>query len=664
MHRTLATGTSCLLAHGLLFFGYLLFRGYNPAIRFTEKPMELAFLSSAIVSPRLPPPDPWFAGESINYYVFGYVEMAAIAKSVGIVPEVAFNLALASLFSSAVVAAACVAGQLAARARGSRFSWAAALLAALLLVGVGNWQTAWLLLRDPREALHASWWSGPGWQASRVIVDSGFPWGGSERPTINEFPAFSFVLGDLHPHVLAFPIVAAYVTALAAWIATRTGRAAAVCGVILGLVWITNTWSLPLAGLLALVSLWLCQRDLTPRDLARGLLLFGVAGAIALPFQRSYVPSYGLAIEQLPAPLDRLPLVSWVVRTVGIVLWDRSSFGELWRAHGTLLMPAVAFVVAALLTDASRRPRAGLVVAVTGFFVILALVSRAPAVALFGLPTVALVWLGRRTSVPLTYAMTLLSVAWAAIVAVEFVFLRDAFGDRMNTVFKVYFDAWILQAIGLAVLIVGFQPVQRLASHALWCTAAFAIFLGSLYTPLSVWKWTDGFRHWQGLDGLAYLRQEAGTEYEALMWVRRHAAPDAVVLEAPGCSYGSFGPLPHNRVSMVTGRATVLGWDGHEYQWRRGSARALAELQQRQEELSALFMTPTVDLARTILDRYQVTFVYLGTLERLGLGSNCSIVPAPQADRLESVLGELGWVPVYRNAAVTILARPGAAGRR
>jgi uncharacterized membrane protein len=113
-----------LLVHTGAFALYALFRSYNPAIRYTEKPMELAFLSAAWANPHLPPPDPWFAGRPINYYTFGYVEFGAIAKTLGCQPEFAFNLALASLFASAVTAAY-VATWLLATGYGAkaRFSW-------------------------------------------------------------------------------------------------------------------------------------------------------------------------------------------------------------------------------------------------------------------------------------------------------------------------------------------------------------------------------------------------------------------------------------------------------------------------------------------------------------------------------------------------------------
>jgi uncharacterized membrane protein len=126
-----------LLVHTGAFTLYALFRSYNPAIRYTEKPMELAFLSAAWANTHLPPPDPWFAGRPINYYTFGYVEFGAIAKTLGCQPEFAFNLALASLFASAVTAAY-VAAWLLHTGYGAKARVLVGALALFLLVGIGK----------------------------------------------------------------------------------------------------------------------------------------------------------------------------------------------------------------------------------------------------------------------------------------------------------------------------------------------------------------------------------------------------------------------------------------------------------------------------------------------------------------------------------------------
>ncbi len=654
--------------HSSLFAGYSLFRSFRPEIRYTEKPMELAFLTASVVSDRLPPPDPWFAGYTINYYVYGYIQMASLAKVLGLRPEVAFNLALGSLFASALVAAFVLASSVVrAVGRDSRLSAAVGASAMLFLVGAGNWETAWRILRDPTGTLAASWWSGPGWGASRVIVDAGFPWGGEPRPTINEFSAFSFILADLHPHLLALPLLLAYLSAvLAIAVCDRGWRGFVLSGLLLGCLWITNTWSLPLAVLVAGLVIVATRRESAARLIGKSLLALALASIVALPFQRTYVASYGLDEAMLPAQLAEVPIVSWLIRTVGIVVWERSSLGELLRAYGTLVVPALAVLwLGVQRLPVERRPRSGVVLAFAGFLVVLALASRTPAMFLFGLLIGGAITLlvSETTSASLRALVAVLLAAWLALLGVEFVYLRDVFGDRMNTVFKVSFDAWAYQAVALPPLL-ALSCKRDTLSRVVIGVVFGALLLGMLYVPLSAWKWTDGFAEARGLDGLAYLRESVPDEYAALLWLRSHTRSEAVILEAPGCSYRSVGDLPHNRVSMATGRPTILGWDGHEYQWRRGSAQQLAELEERKRLVTAVFETPTVPLLTEVLDRYGVDYAYLGRLERHGLGPACQRLQAPAAQELEALLEELGWSRLFQSGDVAIYGRPGSSPSR
>jgi len=660
---TLRSFGSLSLLHVGTFAGYAFFRSFTPDIRYTEKPMELAFLSASIVTRQLPPHDPWFAGSTINYYVYGFIEMASIAKVLGVRPEVAFNLALATLFASTLTGVFAVTQRLAAATGGSQRRQAVAgVLTLLFLVGAGNWDTAWRLIRDPSAMLAASWWAGPGWNASRVIVDSGFPWGGEPRPTINEFPAFSFILADLHPHLLALPILVGYLAGLCATVLTpRPLAAGIVTGIALGTLWITNTWGVPLAVLVAALVLVVGVRFRGRCLIETGAAIAVPAVIVALPFQMTYVPSYGLAANELPAFVADLPVVSWVLRTVGFVIWERSSFGELIRAYGTLLCPGFLVLghAVASLPEATR-PRSGFLFGSAGFLLVLALASRTPALLVFGLllSGLALVLHGDpRLSAGMRIALAILGATWLALLGIEFVFLRDVFGDRMNTVFKVSFDAWCYQAIALPVALVGLQVRGRLFP-AVVAGTILALGIGMAYVPLSAWKWTAGFTEVRGLDGMRYIASTQPDEYAAIAWLREQAPPEAVILEAPGCSYGSVGDLPHNRVSMMTGRSTVIGWDGHEYQWRRGDPSALQELEQRQQAVRSVFADSDTATVAAVLARYHVRYVYIGLLERSGLGSACRLLEQPNPERLEAVLSELGWRPVYQRGTVTIYAAP------
>jgi uncharacterized membrane protein len=114
------------------------------------------------------------------------------------------------------------------------------------------------------------------------------------------------------------------------------------------------------------------------------------------------------------------------------------------------------------------------------------------------------------------------------------------------------------------------------------------------------------------LDGLAYLRRFNPSEYEALMWLRGQTAyidgPPPVVLEAVGGQYSGYG-----RVSAITGLPTVLGWPGHEWQWRGGDH---PEPGRREPLVEQIYTSPDLGVVGFLLDQFNVAYIYVGDLER------------------------------------------------
>ncbi|MEX2425798.1 MAG: DUF2298 domain-containing protein, partial [Thermomicrobiaceae bacterium] len=291
--RNLRTLLSFEIATVTLFAGYLVFRGFNPDIADTEKPMELAFLNSAIHAGEIPVPDPWFAGEPINYYYFGYLAMAAVSVVARIPGEVAFNLSLATTFALATVAGGGLAYNLNALISGYRRlqNAFAAVLGGFLLTIAGNIHGAISFFRNPDETISAGWWQGIGWSSSRVIEDSGFD-DGSARNVITEFPAFSMILGDLHPHVITYPwlimsfalLVNMHQTLIepAHW--SRMIVPGAAIGLAIGILYGSNTWDVPIiVATLGMITLSTFRRIDWPK-------LGALAAATALATTVAIVP--------------------------------------------------------------------------------------------------------------------------------------------------------------------------------------------------------------------------------------------------------------------------------------------------------------------------------------------------------------------------------------
>jgi YYY domain-containing protein len=258
------------------FVAYAGLRGFAPHILNTEKPMDVAFLASGARAAAMPPADPWFVGEPINYYYLGYLLHGAIARMAGVPVAVGFNLALATTCSMAVVAAFGVGSAAIFPWLRGRAAVAAGALAAFLVVVAGNLAAPLALLRDPAGTLGTGWWFGVGWGASRVVVDADPRDPTAVVETITEFPFFSLLLGDLHPHLMALPFFLAALGLARSLLGSgpgalgdRAGRGRfspgdlarpAAVGAVVGALYALNSWDYPTALLVALGALWVGRR--------------------------------------------------------------------------------------------------------------------------------------------------------------------------------------------------------------------------------------------------------------------------------------------------------------------------------------------------------------------------------------------------------------------
>ena len=329
----------------------LLFRGTGPDISGTEKPMEMMFINGILRSETLPPADGWLSGYSISYYYFGYLMTAILIRFSGVPSEIGFNLMLATVFGMAAAGSFELIGELLRhghdgdRGKDPAHFKPGALLAPVFLLLLGNaeglfeslhslrlfWNAdgtsafwKWVGLKELTDAPIASatvdptgrggiWW----WRASRVLQDIGLD--GSTREVIDEFPFFSFYLGDLHPHVIAIPFVLLAIAV--AWTVYRRaeksnfkfnaggGIAGAVLGwrlfvfrmefwlstLIVGAAIFMNTWDFPFLFLLTVAGFAFgLQKNLFPFS-----TFLKTAVWAAIPFGAACLGVYGLFMEGL-----------------------------------------------------------------------------------------------------------------------------------------------------------------------------------------------------------------------------------------------------------------------------------------------------------------------------------------------------------------------------
>jgi len=210
---------------------------------------------------------------------------------------------------------------------------------------------------------------------------------------------------------------------------------------------------------------------------------------------------------------------------------------------------------------------------------------------------------------PSAFVLLLISLGILLILGPDFLYLRDNFGYRINTVFKFYYQAWILLSLAAAFAIaLMLSELRGLASAFYSAVIIIVIALGLFYPVFSLPSKTDNFKannpEQRTLDGAAYLANVMPEDYQAFQFMEQLDA--GVVAEAVGGQYSEFA-----RVSTFTGMPTVLGWPGHESQWRDASLQG-----SREDDIQALYTTPDWDIAQEIINRYNIRYVYVGNLER------------------------------------------------
>ncbi len=580
---------------GFLFFAWM--RSMAPDIFGAEKYMDFAFFNLLVRTSTMPPPDPWMSGESINYYYFGYLLFATLARISRLPTYISYNLCVVTVGGLAFGLTASVAYQI-TRRRGL------AILGGFLSAVLGNLD-GFLQFYEKGTLRGMDYW-----RSSRVVASG---------DTINEFPFFSIIHGDLHPHFMVLPVS---LLLLAALLDERMFPSApakeplhpyralasfALVAFVLGTIVAISPWELPIGALVVTLLAGRAQ-PLFPLFARPRLMLAGrIVGVIVaayvlfLPFYLNFA-----APTATPGPND-VCLGSACFKVA------QTSLAEFLTVFGLMLFPPALLIA---VRAWPLRPRASewrhLIAAVVGFallFIVLADIYVLPLLVL--LLAGALLVAYRGVEGPERAGYLLIATAVAALLACELVFLKDSYGDklyRMNTVFKLYFQAWTILAVA-----VPWAIDRLLAWRWQWApmprviTAAVALMVGAAACyPLGIISDRGGNPR-RTLNGNAYLEREHPGDFAAVVWLRENVPDLDVILEASGNPYSYYA-----RFSSNTGLPTIMGWANHEGLWRAHEQ----EVSRRREEVLRMYNAPTLAEIQPLLDKYGVRYVLVGDIER------------------------------------------------
>ncbi len=738
MRAFLRAQRGLLVANEAIFSGafllFVLIRLGNPDLwqpwNGGEKFMEFAFLNAILRSPYFPPYDPYFAGGYINYYYYGQYLVAVLIKLTGIAPSVAFNLAVPTLFALTFAGAFSVVYNL-APAGLSRLSAAGrhhpfwrqglgwGLVGGAFVALLGNLDAFAQVLRGLGNLGGSQFHSRlpllepvvrvvPGFV--EVLRTGRFPeydfWAPSRVIpfTINEFPYWSFLFADLHPHMIGIPftilfiglalnLVLGYGTRLAGDGWPEGALTFCVLPLTLGALATINTWDLP--TYLGLGILAFLVREYRGRGTVRVvpamiyvLSLVALAYGLYYPFFRHYVAigSSGIGLVrtrddlgrwlnmwgfffflavsfvavELQRPGARLALLRWLrllmrrwevlprFLVLHRLLVQRMSSAYLlgrWLLGGVVLMAVVAVIFQYTVVAVLLLPLAG----------------------------AGLLLLRREATAENLFTTMLIFTGLLVAAGVEVFYLRDFLqgGEyyRMNTLFKFFIQVWVLLGIGTAAALPRIlSGIQRW--RGMWrggWQGFFGVLLVAslaypiLGTPARLDDRFPGARPAIGtLDGMAFMT--VGTyywpdgespihlryDYEAIQWLLEHVQGTPVLAEVAAGWYNVRGKdmgvdyyrAGGLRASTMTGLPTFIGQHQSEQRYDFQTG-------ERERVAREFFQTPDENRTWELINELRVGYIYIGQLERL--------IFAPESlAKFERMVQDGRLQVAYRNDGVTI----------
>lgn len=544
----------------LIVFIYCMFLwliSKNSAAYGLEKFMDYGFLNKMITSEKLPPDDVWLAGKNINYYYGGQYFCAFLSKMLNTPAKYSYNICRALIPAIFTAEAFSLSFQLIFDKQG-RAKYAipfGALSAAMASFG-GNGHYFFYKILKIGGKKYSYWFP----DATRFIGH--YPKETADA-AIHEFPCYSFIVGDLHAHMINLMLVLVLLAILYTGLVRRERKyyTAAASGFLVGVFSMTNYWDYIIYLTVSVITYIACallsddRRKRRVRALVLQIVITVSAAYItAIPFKMSFYSIFkGVKLCVYHSKIWQL-----------LVLW------------GILVLPSVLFII---------------------FFCTRLIKTKR--------------FKAFRENEVFTFILSCCGIG--LIVIPELVYVVDIYDSgrsRANTMFKLTYEAFVLLCIAFGYI------TERLLSHkktgfkAAGAALTVLGLCGLGYFYEAAHSWFASYAH--SIDATVYLNQDSEDKFEddkkAINWlVKNIKGKDSVILEAPGDSYTNY-----ERVSVLTGHSTVVGWHVHEWLWR-DDAKDVAK---RIEEADSIYTDKDPETVKELIKKYKVKYIFIGICEK------------------------------------------------
>ncbi len=594
-------------AEELLFFAAFLFwtyfAGFHPAAYGTEKFMDYGFMEAMMRSKTLPATDLWYSQGKINYYYGGQYFAVFLTKLSGAKVELTYNLMRTFVAGLAFAMPFSLVHQMVTDRLGkTRSRWKKTLpsvtgiLAGISVSIAGNMhyvvygQIIPFIQKLKGEEVSSYWFP----DATRYI---GFN-PDVEDKTIHEFPCYSFVLGDLHAHVVDIMFVL----------------------LLLGLLyaWMKKVRTTELSGeSMSRREFWKKQL-LMPQLLATGALLGMFHWTNYWDFVIYFVVTCGAALFM--NIIGQKGKIRWALGVTAAQAAEILILATVIILPFTLQFDTSNMVQGIALAQHHSLPHQLLVLwglpgILTILFVVSLLVEK-----LRGAQQKSLYHLLASIRLPDLFAVLLGLCAIGLVLIPELVYVRDIYENgnaRANTMFKLTYQAYIMFGMTMIyaifrLLIIGKNKILKVLAFIglfffVWTCGYFGNSVHSWFGE--VWKPSQ----YKGLNATAFLETDFPEDVNGIRWLKENISDAPVVLEANGDSYSEY-----ERVSAMTGLPTIMGWYVHEWLWRGN----LSDLNAKIEEIQEIYTSTDETRVKELLEEYNVSYIFVGSCERNKYGAD------------------------------------------
>lgn len=719
-----------IFAAALLFWSFA--RGLKPLLDSLEKPMDFGFMMSMMRTDFLPAQDMWYAQGNINYYYYGQYVYTFLTKLSGMQPDITYNLSMAATFALTLSLSFALCYMLLSFAmkKGTRlFGIAPALggaIGAFFVTLGGNSHSFFYGTGHPGNVV-LKFLQDKGWlakllpAASEMVQDSeykginitDFWFANSTRfigynpsthdKTIHEFPYYSFLVADLHAHLINLTFVLLFIALLVVllnssklmvaarnfwktdsflirnnekkWIhrelstsvsllkTTVTQPVFLLCSLLLGVFMMCNFWDF--AVYLVVMSMALLIINL------RG---YGKLGT----WETVPVFLFQVILIFIPFLLISNPILALLGFAVAVVLCFGLLLlvGDAFTITGAQI--SLLFFISHLVTlpfNLNFEPMAKslalslnhtplfqlLVMWGTHIFIGMLLVIyiiRRRFVEKNDINAAAVRSRGRISQFlagmnPVDLFVCGLFICGLIFVMLpEVVYVVDIYsGDykRANTMFKFTYQAFVMLSlvIGYAVVRIAMTSSNASKVDYRWSFISIIMILSLIipayYPSVATKQWLGEFKikNYQGLNGIDGLSDK--DRLAAIDWINETIKGQPVILESYGDSYTEY-----NQITAYTGIPTVMGWQTHEWLWR--TSKVIKDgynqiVKPRQNDVQSMYEFKDDLVARSLFNKYKVEYIVVSTLEKTKF-------PAINEAKLKS-LGEI----VFQKTSIYIIKR-------